>query len=248
MKIIDGHVHIGKATWCHIDADVDLLIRAADRNGIEKLFVTDFLALTYDMAEGNEFLRTQIPKYPGRLYGYYTVSAGRFGPWIVDQLDRYVNEYGFRGLKIYSVPPLQVIDDPYMIPVIAKAAELRIPILAHSTGPECESLARRVPDAVIINAHMGCCPQAQGDWHRSIAAAQMYPNIYLDTASSSFDNNMIETAVAEAGAEKIVYGSDLPLLDPALQIAKILESDITPAQKEMILSGNILRLLSLRDN
>lgn len=248
MKIIDGHVHIGKATWCHIDAQADLLIRAADRAGIEKLFVTDFMALTYDMAEGNEFLRAQIQKYPDRFYGYYTVSAGRFGPWIIDQLDRYVSEYGFRGLKIYSVPPLQVIDDPYMIPVIAKAAELRIPILAHSTGPECESLARQIPEAILINAHMGCCPQAQGDWHRSIASAKNHPNIYLDTASSSFDNNMIETAVAEAGAEKIVYGSDLPLLDPALQIAKVTESDITREQKELILSGNMQRLLSRRDS
>jgi len=59
---------------------------------------------------------------------------------------------------------------------------------------------------------------------------------------------MIETAVAEAGAEKIVYGSDLPLLDPALQIAKVTESDITREQKELILSGNMQRLFSRRDS
>ena len=245
--ILDAHVHIGKATWCHIDADADFLIREDDIAGIDRMLVTDFTALTYDMQEGNESLRRRIAKFPDRMIGYYTVSSGRYVDLAVEQLERYVNDYGFRGLKIYSVPPLQIIDDPYMIPIVAKAAELRIPILAHSTGEECESLARQVPDAMIINAHMGCCPQAHGNWHRSIAAAKRYPNIYLDTASSSFDNGMIEYAVAEAGSDKMIYGSDLPLLDPVLQIAKVTESDISQADKERILYGNIVRLLALRE-
>ena len=245
--IFDGHVHIGKAAWCHIDADADDLIRAADAAGIERMLVTDFTALTYDMHEGNETLRHVVARFPERMYGYYTFSSGRCGDWAVEDLERYVNEYAFRGLKIYSVPPLQLIDDPYMIPILAKAAELKIPVLAHSTAAECESLARQVPELILINAHMGCCPQAQGDWHRSIAAAKRYPNIYLDTASSSFDNGMIEFAVAEAGVEKILFGSDLPLLDPVLQIAKVTQSDLSVADQEKILSGNLLRLLSLRE-
>ncbi len=241
--ITDCHVHIGKATWCHIDADADLLLREADRAGIDRMMVTDFTALTYDMKEGNEYLRRQVQAHPDRILGYYTVSTGRSGKWIVEDLERYVNEYGFCGMKIYSVPPLQIIDDPYMIPIIEKAAELKIPILAHSTGEECESISRQVPDVTIINAHMGCCPQAQGDWHRSIAAAKRYPNIYLDTTSSSFDNGMIEFAVEEVGAERVLYGSDLPLLEPTLQIAKVKESDISQKDKELILHENINRLL-----
>ena len=245
--ITDCHVHIGQAAWCHIDADMDLLIRTADEVGVDRMMVTDFTALTYDYEEGNESLRRQIAPHPDRVLGYFTITTGRFGDHMVELLDRYVTEYGFRGLKIYSVPPLQIIDDPYMIPLLAKAAELRIPILAHSTAEECESLARQVPDAMIINAHMGCCPQANGDWRRSIAAAKRFPNIYLDTASSCFDNGMIEFAIEEAGAEKILYGSDTPLLDPALQIAKITESDISRKEKELILHGNIDRLLKWRE-
>ncbi|RJP30466.1 MAG: hypothetical protein C4527_09830 [Candidatus Omnitrophota bacterium] len=244
--ITDCHVHIGKATWCHIDADADFLVREADKAGIDRMLVTDFTALTYDREAGNAYLRQQAALHPDRILPYFTVSSGRHGRRIVEELEKYVNDYGFRGLKIYSVPPLQLIDDSYMIPVIAKAAELQIPILAHSTGAECESLARQVPDAILVNAHMGCCPQAQGDWHRSIAAAKAYDNIYLDTASSSFDNGMIEHAVEEIGADNILYGSDLPLLDPVLQIAKITHAEITPTDKEKILYGNIDRLLNKR--
>ncbi len=245
--ITDCHVHIGKSTWFHIDADVNVLLRAADKAGIDRMLVTDFTALTYDIDDGNRLLLEQVQGHRDRISCYYTVSSGRYGQHAADELERYVVEHGFCGLKIYSVPPLMLIDDPYMMPIIAKAAELQIPILAHSTGEECESIARQVPDVVIINAHMGCCPQAHGDWHRSIAAAKRYPkNIYLDTTSSSFDNGMVELAVEEVGAEQVLYGSDLPLLDPILQIAKVTESDLTNEQKELILNGNINRLLNLR--
>lgn len=244
--ITDCHVHIGKSTWFHIDADVALLLRGADKAGIDRMMVTDFTALTYDMEEGNQWLRQAVCGHEDRIFPYFTVSSGRYGAWAAEQLERYVTEFGFRGLKIYSVPPLQLIDDPYMIPIIAKAAELRIPVLAHSTGDECESISRQVPDVVLINAHMGCCPQADGDWHRSVAAAKRYPNIYLDTTSSSFDNGMVEFAVEEVGAERVLYGSDMPLLDPVLQVAKVTESDLTGEQKRLILHENIDRLLGLR--
>jgi len=246
--IVDCHVHIGKLTWFHMDVDAAFLVRAADKACIDKMMVTDGMALSYDVREGNESVRREVAKYPDRFYAYYTVSSAYHAPDLVEELERYVNDYDFRGLKIYSVPPLQVIDTPYMIPLLEKAAELRIPVLAHSTGQECESLCHEVPELVLLNAHMGCCPQANGDWHRSIAAAKRCPNIYLDTTSSSFDNNMIETAVSEVGAERVLYGSDLPLLDPTLQIAKITESEIAEEEKELILHGNINRLLGMRDS
>lgn len=245
--ITDCHVHIGKTNWFHLDYEAGELLAAADKSGIDRMMITDLTALTYDMREGNQWIRSQVAECPDRLLPYYTVCSARCGDWAVDDLDRYVTDFGFRGLKIYSVPPLLLIDDPYMIPILEKAAELRIPVLAHSTGAECESLCSQVPNLILINAHMGCCPQAQGDWHRSVAAAKRYPNIYLDTTSSSFDNGMLEFAVAEVGPERILYGSDLPLLDPTLQIAKVTESDLEPSEIELILHGNIDRLLGLRE-
>ncbi|MEW6237931.1 MAG: amidohydrolase family protein [Candidatus Omnitrophota bacterium] len=246
--ITDCHVHIGKSNWFHVYANADLLIDAADKAGIDRMMVTDFTALTYDMEEGNEYVRKQIALHPNRLLGYFTVSSGRMGAKVVNDLERYVEEYGFRGLKIYSTPPLLLIDDPYMYPILEKAAQWQIPVLAHSNAQECESLARRYPELILINAHMGNCPQANGDWHRAAIAAQQYPNIYLDTASSAFDNDMIEFAVEKAGAEKILFGSDSPLLDPILQIAKVTESDLAPEQQQLILHGNIDRLLRRRES
>lgn len=246
MTITDCHVHIGRNTFFHMDADADLLVREADRAGIGRMLVTDIVSLFYDIEEGNAYLRKQIARHPSRMAGYYSVGQARYGPKHLEAFERHVTDHGFIGLKIYSVPPMQLIVDPYLMPLIEKSAELRVPILAHSTGEECEAIARRVPECRIINAHMGCCPQANGDWHRSVAAAKAYPNIYLDTTSSSFDNGMIEHAIEEVGADRVLYGSDLPLLDPVLQVAKVTESRISEDAKRMILHENIDRLLRWR--
>lgn len=244
--ITDCHVHYGQSNWFHLDIDVDGLLRAADRAGVDRMMVTDASALFYDMVEGNETFRHAIKGHTDRILPYFTVCSARWGTWPVENLERYVNDYGFRGLKIYSVPPLYVMTDSYMLPIVAMAAELKIPILAHCSGPEAAALARQAPEAMIIVAHMGCCPQAGGDWHAAVAAARQHPNIYLDTASSSFDNGMLEFAVEQVGAERILYGSDTPLLNPILQIAKVTASNLTGEQQGLILHGNIDRILRLR--
>jgi hypothetical protein len=76
-------------------------------------------------------------------------------------------------------------------------------------------------------------------------AAKRFPNLYLETASSTIDTGFLETCVREVGAEKIIFGSDIPLLDPYLQLSKIRDTNIEPDQLDKILSGNILRLMRL---
>lgn len=244
--IFDAHVHIGRNTMFHIDIDADELVAVADRSGIDKMMVTEFSALLYDSFTGNELMRKFHKQHPDRIFPYYTVSTPRVSPRFPDELERYVNDYGFVGLKIYSTPPTHKMVDPYMYPLLEKAAAMRIPVLSHCNADECEVVLGKIPELMLINAHMNGSPQGCGDWQRSIAAAKAHPSLILDTTTSSFDNAMIETAVEELGPERIVYGSDTPLLDPILQIAKVKYAEISDEAKTLILGGNIERLLSLR--
>ncbi len=132
-----------------------------------------------------------------------------------------------RGLKIYSTPEA-TIAEPAMIPILEKCVELNFVVLAHTTPAECEYLMTAVPECRFMMAHAGGQPFAKGDWNRAIMAAQRFPNLYLETASSTIDTNFVETAVATLGPEKIIFGTDTPLLDPWTQLAKIRETRLTP--------------------
>ncbi len=242
--IIDGHVHIGTGAFFHMDADGDFLVRVADAAGFDRLFVTELNALFYDMRAGNDALAKEIAKHPDRLIGYVSVPTPRLGERAVEEVRRCHERYGFRGLKIYSHPEASIAE-PGTYPLLEAAAEFGMPILAHTTPDECDHLMTHVPQARLLMAHMGGQPYARGDWHRAIAVAAKHENLLLDTASSQIDNGMLELAVATLGPQKILFGTDMPLLDPYVQLAKVQGAEIDDEAKRLILGGNLERLLGL---
>ena len=242
--IVDAHVHIGKSTRLQLDVDGAALVRMADRMSFDKICCTDLTALFYDMHEGNALLAREMRAFPDRILGWATLHSTRFGQVALDELERCRNDYGMRGLKIYSTPDMSIAE-PAMIPILEKCVELGFPILGHTTPRECEWMLAAVPGSRIIMAHAGAQPWAQGNWHHAIATAQRFENLYLDPTSSTLDAGWIETAVAALGPRRIVFGTDMPLLDPWPQFEKIRSTRVAPADLELILGGNILRLMGV---
>ncbi len=242
--IVDAHVHIGKSTRLQINADGAMLVRVADTLGFDKICCTDLTALFYDMHEGNRLLAAEMKRFPDRILGYASLHSTRFGNEAIDELDRCVHDYGMRGLKIYSTPDMSIAE-PSMFPILEKCVELDIPILTHTTPQECEYLLGVVPQAKLIMAHAGGQPFAKGDWNRAILSAKQFENLYLDTATSTIDLGFLEACVAELGASKIIFGTDTPLLDPWVQLTKIRETRISADDLDLILGGNILRLMKV---
>jgi len=133
--------------------------------------------------------------------------------------------------------------------VMEKAESLGIPVLQHawfkitgcipgeSTPVDVVALARGFPGVTIIMAHIG------GDWQRGIKAVRDLPNVLVDTSGSIVDCGMIEEAVAELGAKRILFGTDLPDIDFWTNLGKIDGAEITAEQRSLILHGNASRLL-----
>ena len=57
---------------------------------------------------------------------------------------------------------------------------------------------------------------------QAIAAAQANENVYLETCSTLRTPGVIEQLVEEGGAERVLFGSDTPLMDPRPQLGKII--------------------------
>lgn len=251
--IIDSHVHIGIIDVGENggEVDADRLVELADRMGVDKIFVTNTWECFYDMYQGNMRVVEAMNQYPERILGYVTIPSSRFRREAIEVLERFVEDYGMQGLKMLHVYNMlstvgQIhelrfsLNEPWTYPLLEKAAELKIPALLHCTPEECKGLAEAVPDAIIIMAHMGF-----GNWNKAIMVAEEYENIFLDTASSCVDMGMIETAVEVIGAERLLYGSDTPILNPYIQLEKVRSAEISEGEKRLILGGNMMRILGL---
>ena len=133
------------------------------------------------------------------------------------------------------------------------AAEQGAVLLAHS-GDELSKpagfvpFADRFPQVRLIVAHLGNGGGAAGDSTLQVRAVQAarYGNIYTDTSSArSLMPGLIEWAVEEVGAERILYGTDSPLYFAASQRARIDHAELSVAEKRLILRENAEELLGL---
>ena len=149
-----------------------------------------------------------------------------------------------RGLKIYSTPEMSIAE-PSTIPIFELCAELKMPVLAHTTPAECDYLMSHVPEVKLIMAHAGGQPYAHGDWNRAIMIAAKHPNLYLDTACSTVDAGFVECCIRTLGADRVIFGTDVPLLNPWPQLEKVNQVKLIEAERALLMGGNILRLMGL---
>jgi len=136
------------------------------------------------------------------------------------------------------------------------AAELQTVILSHSGEPnsmpaDFVPFANDFPQATLILAHLGNSGDAIDSSELQVRAIQAarHGNVYADTSSAqSLLPGIIEWAVGEIGAERILFGSDTPLYFSPSQRARIDHADLSDAHKRMILWENARRILPIPDN
>jgi predicted TIM-barrel fold metal-dependent hydrolase len=71
--------------------------------------------------------------------------------------------------------------------------------------------------------------------------------VYYDTAAAPFlyDSRVYRAAKALGLCEKILFGSDFPLLPPSRYLSALEESGLCPEEKQLILGGNASKLLGI---
>jgi predicted TIM-barrel fold metal-dependent hydrolase len=254
MKI-DCHMHVNGKTRQWGWESNDKIIEAADKLGIDKLCcsipITSGMPSHKEAQACNEDVLAAMNRYPDRILGCCFVNPVHQKKSL-EEIEHCILEHGMMGIKLYNQFKCS---DPIVYPVVEKAIELGVPILEHAgyvTDPEQASkqpnlsnaqdfvtLAAEYPEAMLIEAHLG----GGGDWEWAIKALRHSQSVYLDTSGSVIDEGMIEMAVRELGAERLLFGTDMTMEGG---VGKILGADITAEQREMIFWKNMHEILERR--
>jgi len=76
-----------------------------------------------------------------------------------------------------------------------------------------------------------------------LAAFKKHEHVFFDTALAQ--PQTILRFVREVGAERVLFGSDIPFGTMKLELQKVLSLPLNDREKEAILGGNIRRLTGL---
>jgi len=244
---VDSHAHLGRYSSTYMPYSTeDGLIETMDRLGIEKACISDFLSIGPDYRRGNDRVAHAVRRYPTRFVGYVAVNPN-YPDDMENELERCFREPGMKGIKLHCDLHSYPIDGDNYRPALEFANSRSLPVLIHGYGDRrtLEGILRRYPDARIIAAHVGAWDGRSSN--PAIELAKDYENLYLDLASSIAYRGAFEKMVERVGADRILYGSDMPMLDPGYQLGRVVRSGIPKEQMRMILSDNARKLFGLPD-
>jgi predicted TIM-barrel fold metal-dependent hydrolase len=251
-RIWDVHSHLHAVAGTTPEERIEVLVRFADRLDIERLVLSqgysaDRHPTPQQLREENDRVLRALRRFPDRTYGSVYLSPAH-PEFSLQEFDRCV-----RDGPMVSIGELEAdrrCNVPEMDPIVEKAAAMKVPILQHtwlkaggnepgeSSPYDLVELAERHPQVQFICAHTG------GDWERGIRIIRATKNVSAEMAGFDPTAGVLELAVRELGAERVVYGSDVGGRSFGSQLAKVIGADIPESSKELILGGNLRRMLS----
>jgi hypothetical protein len=238
--IVDCHCHAGlgdglTGPW-DTSARLDAYLERARRANIDRTVI--FAPFHTDYAAANRQVARIVARDPKRFCGFAFVHAerdrGRIGALVGEAVG-----FGFRGIKLHRH------DARITREICDVARAFTLPVLYDVVGEisVVELVAREYPDVTFIIPHLG---SFSDDWRAQqglIDYLVRHPNVYTDTSGvRRFD--ILEEAVQRAGPHKVLFGSDGPWLHPGLELAKVRLLGLQHSAEQLILAGNILRLLA----
>lgn len=236
----------------------DELISAMDRYGIDVSVILNFHWSNQELCiRSNDNIIESVARYPGRLAGFCTANI-ESGDGALKEIERCASA-GIRGIGELRPARRLLGNTAIMRPFAEVLKKYSLILLTHASEPVGHQypgkgditpdvlypLFTAYPDLTIVCAHWGgglpfyaLMPEVK----------QAMKNVYFDTAASPFlYEPQIYSRVRDlVGTDKILFGSDYPVLTPARLLGEIHSLHLSPQGKDLILAGNAQRILGRR--
>jgi uncharacterized protein len=235
-------------------ATAERRIRQAESVGITRqLLLGDVLRFGFEpepeeVTRINDLTLDLVARWPDHLSGLCFLNPAHAPAFLEGEIQRCLEHPGFHGVKLeVDVNARSHRLDPIMAQLEARQAFLlhhawyKTVGKAHdeSTPADIADLAGRWPGVRIVMAHL----TAAG--HRGIQDIKAHGNVLVDTSGSQPQAEIVEYGVRELGAQRLLFGSDAPVRDYAVQLGRINAAALTDQQRRLILHTNAAQLLGL---
>src|SRR5687767_9291716 len=230
-----------------------------DRMGIERAISVDIGGTLADPITPKPHDTEQLEilkKNKEKISGIIPIDPG-FPDESCAKMEKWIRNGPCIGIKYVGGNKLGITcDHPNNDPIIRLAAELNATIYIHtwlkiggtprlpgrdnlpgeSTPMDVVALAKRFPNVQFICGHSG------GDWELGVRVVRPQKNVLLEFAGSDPHSGSVDYAVKELGADRVVWGGHGPSCSYATELGKVLDADLSRADRMKIFGGNFRKL------
>jgi predicted TIM-barrel fold metal-dependent hydrolase len=233
------------------------LIASMDEAGIYRSVVLNAGWVSHELCvKTNDYILDSVSRYPTRLVGFCAIQP-RAGDAAIAELERCAKA-GARGIgELRSdMQGFDLADKTTMKPVVDAVLRHNLIFLTHSSEPvghEYFGKGSITPD--ILYSFITAFPNSKlvcAHWGGGLPFYALMPevakalaNVFFDTAATVFlyKPKIFEQMSRIIGSDKILFGTDYPLMHQNRVIAQIQSSQLPEEDKAGILGANAQKLL-----
>lgn len=249
--IFDCHVHLPSPSlgvtleWSPFTQDIPSAIAYLKRCGIDRIIASTALGLLAKNADEITAANTEIAqlakRYPDFIEPACQINTSYLG--MLDEIKRCRAELGMVWLgELCGYFAGYEYNTSAFADVLNLAADLKMVVQIHNDdAADMERLCAEFRETTFVLSHLGDKPDSV---KRRIAMTARYPNLSLDICGNGFERmGILELTVQTAGTERVLFGSDFTINDPAGVIARIEKSDFDDDTRTKILGASVQKLL-----
>ena len=238
-------------------ATAEDLLTAMDKDGVDRAVVLGIGWNDEGLArEANDYIIESVARHPGRLVGFCGLNPA-WGDAAAREAER-CGRAGLRGIgELHpDTQSFDLGDMATMAPVIETVRELGMLVTTHVSEPvghHYRGKGRTTPD--VVWRFISNFPDVQivcAHWGGGLPFYALMPevaaglaNVYFDTAASPFlyTPEVFSAVAGLVGADRILLGSDYPLLRPGRLLRQLQRSSLSQTDMDAISRSNAARLL-----
>ena len=236
------------------------MLAAMDENRVNRAVIFGFpwkSSKTYK--RHNDYIRKVVDRYPDRFIG-----LGCFDPFCKaaeKEAQRCLQHNGLSGIGELAFYEGGIEDSALkrLAPIMEICRDQNRPVMIHTNEPIGHSYPGKTPNTLaqiyqliqtyphnkMVLAHWG-----GGLFFFSLLKKEIkerLKHVYFDTAASPYlyDADVYRLAIQLVGVEKILFGSDFPLLPPARYFNEMQAAGLSDEEMHKICGGNAAKLFNL---
>lgn len=229
------------------DGTVAGLLRTMDAAGVDHAMTLGVAGVARNVERTNEFIGS--------------VDRARFTPFgtvhpdlPVDVNLKSLHNNGIRGVKLHPLFQDLSLGDPRVLDILQALAEDDFTVITHvGAGGSAEANDRgtpryllgvleRLPKLRLIACHFGGYHQLNDAEELIVGSSAILETSWPPTMAA-LDRNRIRSLIERHGTDRVVYGSDWPMADPAAEIAAVRSLGLSAEAEQAVLGGTLAGIL-----